>query len=164
MSRTLIGACSAAFVVLIAAIFVVAAGASKDSKPGTVAVGQSKLGRILVDSRGRTLYLFEKDKRGMSSCNGACVANWPPLIAIRRPTAGSGVKAALLGRSERRDGRWQVTYDRHPLYRFVQDTKKGDTRGEGLDFFGGEWYAVSPAGLEVDEDDSHSDGYGWYSY
>jgi predicted lipoprotein with Yx(FWY)xxD motif len=143
------------------------AGAPKSSR-ASVGVAQSKLGRILVDGRGRSLYLFEKDRSGKSSCNGACVAYWPPLIASGKVRAGQGVKASLLGRTKRMDGRWQVTYKRHPLYRFVGDTKKGQTNGEGLTDFGGSWDLVSPAGAKVEKSNtgstsgSGSGGYGGY--
>src|SRR5262249_51254992 len=144
------------------------AGSSKGSS-ATVAVQSSKLGRILVDRRGHTLYLFGKDKRGMSSCSGACAVDWPPLIVSGQPRAGAGAKASLLGRTRRKDGRWQVTYNHHPLYTFFQDTKKGQTNGEGLNFFGGEWEAVSPAGAKVEKNNAASSnsgnpssGYGGY--
>src|SRR5437588_472543 len=92
--------------VIAAAALILAgvAGASKVSRP-SVGVAQSKLGRILVDGRGRSLYLFEKDRNGKSSCNGACVAYWPPLIAAGKPLAKPGVKASLLGRTKRKGGR-----------------------------------------------------------
>lgn len=159
---------------VIAAVLVAAAvtqvglaGPSKHSG-ATVRVSQAKLGRILVDGRGHSLYVFEKDRRGKSSCAGACAAAWPPLIASGKPRAGAGAKASLLGRIRRRDGRWQVTYSRHPLYTFVKDTKTGQTNGEGVDAFGAEWYLVSPSGAKVEEDkasssadDSSSGGYGY---
>jgi predicted lipoprotein with Yx(FWY)xxD motif len=142
------------------------AGASQGSRP-SVGVAKSKLGRMLVDSRGRSLYLFEKDKNGKSSCNGACLAYWPPLIASGKPHAKPGVKAALLGRTKRADGRWQVTYKRHPLYTFVGDTKKGQTNGEGLTDFGGSWDVVSPSGAKIEKSastsGSGSGGYGGYT-
>lgn len=142
------------------------AGASQGSRP-SVGVAQSKLGRILVDGRGRSLYLFEKDRNGKSSCNGACLAYWPPLIASGKAVAKPGVKASLLGRTKRRDGRWQVTYKRHPLYTFVGDTKKGQTNGEGLTDFGGSWDLVSPAGAKIEKSaassGNSSGGYGGYT-
>ena len=115
----------------------------------TVSVASSGLGKILVDGRGRTLYLFAKDTRGKSMCAGACAASWPPLIASGKPLASTGAKAALLGTTRRADGRVQVTYKHHPLYLFVNDTKKGQTNGEELDVFRGTWYAVSPGGGKV---------------
>ena len=159
-----------AVVVIAAAVLIPMslAGSSKGSS-ATVAAQSSKLGRILVDRRGHTLYLFGKDKRGMSSCNGACAVDWPPLIVSGQPRAGVGAKASLLGRTRRKDGRWQVTYNHHPLYTFFEDTKKGQTKGEGLNFFGGEWEAVSPAGAKVEKNDAAgsssgdpSSGYGGY--
>ena len=150
-------ALAAAVAALAAAALIPAglAGASNGSR-GSVGVAQSTLGRILVDGRGRALYLFEKDKGGKSSCYGACAAAWPPLIASGKPRGTSGVRASLLGRTKRKDGRWQVTYKRHPLYTFFKDTKKGQTNGEGLNFFGAEWYLVSPAGAKVENGDTTS--------
>jgi predicted lipoprotein with Yx(FWY)xxD motif len=114
-----------------------------------VAVASSKLGRILVDARGHTLYLFAKDKHGMSSCAGQCAGFWPPLITSGKPHAAAGAKASLLGTTKRADGRLQVTYNHHPLYTFVKDTRKGQANGEGINFFGAEWDVLSPAGAKV---------------
>lgn len=114
-----------------------------------VSTAKNKLGRILVDSRGRTLYLFGKDRSGRSACTGKCATFWPPLIASGTPRAAGGAKASLIGTTKRADGRRQVTYNHHPLYRFVQDTKRGQANGEELSAFGAKWYAVSPAGARV---------------
>jgi predicted lipoprotein with Yx(FWY)xxD motif len=148
-------------VAALAAAALIAASLAGASKSGGATVGtqQSKYGRILVDARGRSLYLFEKDKRGRSSCYGACATNWPPLIASGKPRAGSSVKASLLGRTKRKDGRWQVTYNRHPLYTLINDTRKGQTNGEGVYAFGAEWYLVSPAGAKVEKTAASSSGY-----
>jgi predicted lipoprotein with Yx(FWY)xxD motif len=146
------------------AIGVSAAGAASHSggAGAKVAVASSGLGRILVDGRGRTLYLFEKDKHGRSSCAGRCASFWPPLIASGRPLAIAGAKASLLGTTKRGDGRLQVTYNHHPLYMFVKDTRKGQTNGEAVDAFGAEWYAVSPAGAKVEKKgDPAPGGYGY---
>ena len=125
--------------------------ASSNSSAGTtkVAVANSNLGQILVDARGRTLYLFAKDRNGKSACSGACAAYWPALIASGKPRAGAGAKQSLLGTIRRADGRRQVTYRHHPLYRFSGDTSRGLTSGEGLDDFGGKWWALSPAGNKI---------------
>jgi predicted lipoprotein with Yx(FWY)xxD motif len=109
----------------------------------------AKLGKILVDSRGRTLYLFKKDKGTKSACSGACAAAWPPLRANGKPKAGSGVTASRLGTTRRSDGKPQVTYNGHPLYSFVMDTKPGDTKGQGFTAFGARWFAVSPSGKQA---------------
>jgi predicted lipoprotein with Yx(FWY)xxD motif len=114
-----------------------------------IAAASSSLGRILVDGRGHTLYLFAKDMAGRSACVGQCAGFWPPLIASAKPIAATGAKASLLGTTKRPDGRLQVTYNHHPLYTFVKDARKGQTTGEELNAFGAEWYALSPAGAKV---------------
>jgi predicted lipoprotein with Yx(FWY)xxD motif len=134
-----------------------------------VAVANSGLGRILVDGRGHTLYLFAKDKHGKSTCSGKCAAFWPPLLASGKTLASGGAKTSLLGTTKRSDGRLQVTYNHHPLYTFVKDARKGQTNGEELNVFGAEWYAVSAAGAKVEKDDkagspdptSGGSGYGY---
>jgi predicted lipoprotein with Yx(FWY)xxD motif len=118
----------------------------------------SGLGRILVDGHGRTLYLFEKDTHGKSSCTGQCASLWPPLIASGKTLAAAGAKASLLGTTMRGDGRRQVTYNHHPLYTFVKDARKGQTNGEEVDAFGAEWYAVSAAGAKVERNDAKGSG------
>jgi predicted lipoprotein with Yx(FWY)xxD motif len=125
-----------------------------------VAVANSSLGRILVDGHGRTLYLFGKDEHGKSACSGQCASFWPPLITARRARAKAGAKASLLGTTRRADGRLQVTYNHHPVYRFAKDTKKGQTNGEGLNIFGGTWYAVSSKGSKI----KAANGGGGYGY
>jgi predicted lipoprotein with Yx(FWY)xxD motif len=114
-----------------------------------VAAANSNLGRILVDGRGRTLYLFAKDRNGKSACSGSCAVYWPPLIASGKPKAAAGAKQSLLGTTRRADGRLQVTYRHHPLYRYAGDTSKGQTSGQGLDASGGKWWVVSPAGNKI---------------
>ena len=111
----------------------------------TVGIATTPLGKIVVDSRGRSLYLFEADHKRTSACYGACAKAWPPVIAVGKPKAGPGARAALLGVLMRKDGKQQVTYRGHPLYRFFKDTKGGQVKGQGLDFFGGEWYVLTPA-------------------
>ena len=128
-----------------------AAGEAAQAKRPVVSTRSTSLGRILVDSQGHALYLFGNDKKGKSRCAGKCASFWPPLIAAGRPRAMAGAKASLLGTTSRADGRLQVTYKRHPLYRFVKDTRKGQTNGEGVDAFGGEWNVVSPAGAKVEK-------------
>jgi predicted lipoprotein with Yx(FWY)xxD motif len=115
----------------------------------TVRVAETRLGKILVDSRGRTLYLFRKDSGTKSACSGACTTAWPPLRAGAKPTVAAGAKASLVGTTRRSDGKPQVTYNGHPLYTFIMDKKSGDTNGEGVVAFGAGWFVVSPAGKQV---------------
>ena len=114
-----------------------------------VSTAKTSLGRVLVNSRGHTVYLFGKDRNGKSSCSGQCATFWPPLIASGKPAVGGGAKASLIGTIKRADGRRQVTYNHHPLYTFVKDKSKGQTKGEGVSAFGSKWYAVSPSGARV---------------
>jgi predicted lipoprotein with Yx(FWY)xxD motif len=114
-----------------------------------IAVAKSPLGRILVDSKGITLYDFVKDEGTTSACYGACAALWPPLITKGKPIAGPGVRASLLSTTKRKDGKLEVTYKGHPLYYFVTDTKPGQTTGQGVNQFGGPWWVLSPAGKEI---------------
>ena len=115
----------------------------------TVSLAKTKLGMVLVNSRGHTLYLFAKDKNGTSACSANCARFWPPLLSSGKPTAGSGVKASLLGKTRRSDGRMQVTYNRHPLYAFALDKRAGQTAGQGNLAFGARWYAVSARGTKI---------------
>ena len=126
----------------------------------TVSVENASLGNILVSSQGRTLYLFSKDSGTESNCSGACAVNWPPLRANGKPTVGNGGKASIVSTSARSDGKPQVTYNGHPLYLFKGDSKPGDTNGEGLNAFGGNWFAVSPAGNQVSAPAASSGGGG----
>jgi predicted lipoprotein with Yx(FWY)xxD motif len=137
---------STAFASIIAAV-AFASGAK--SSGTTVAVAKTRIGRILVDSKGITLYDFVTDKAGVSGCYGACAALWPPLITKGKPHAGPGVRASLLGTTKRKDGKLEVTYNHHPLYYFVTDRKPGQTTGQGVNQFGGPWWVLSPAGREI---------------
>ena len=134
--------------------------ASPTSTPTTSAtasgatVGTAKdpqLGTILVDAKGRTLYLFEKDQGAKSSCYGGCASVWPPLTTGGRPQAGPGASAALLGTTSRTDGTTQLTYNGHPLYYYISDTQPGQTSGEGLNQFGAGWDVLSAAGNKIEK-------------
>jgi predicted lipoprotein with Yx(FWY)xxD motif len=112
----------------------------------TVAVAKSKLGDILVDGDGRTLYAFTKDKGDQSACSGQCATNWPALTGTA--TAGTGVQASLLSTSMRANGDTQVTYGGRPLYHFAGDAKPGDTNGQGV---GSVWFVLTADGQLVKE-------------
>jgi predicted lipoprotein with Yx(FWY)xxD motif len=122
---------------------------TSSGRSATVGVANTGLGKILVDSKGRTVYLFKKDMGTKSACFGACASNWPPVRASGKPTVGGGTKASLVGTSKRSDGKPQVTYNGHPLYVFTGDQKPGQTTGQGVNAFGAAWFAVSPSGNQV---------------
>ena len=106
------------------------------------------VGKVLVDGKGMTLYLFEKDKKGSgkSTCGSACAQAWPPLVTNGKPTAMAGVKSSLLGTIKRADGSTQVTYAGHPLYTFVEDQKPGEANGTGVTAFGAAWFPMHATG------------------
>ena len=112
-STWLIGA--VALAALAAGIFLLHAPRT-DAAPASstlVSTAQTGLGRILVNSRGHTLYLFSRDRNGKSTCSGQCATFWPPLIASGKPRVAGGAKASLIGTIKRADGRRQVTYNHH---------------------------------------------------
>jgi predicted lipoprotein with Yx(FWY)xxD motif len=128
-------------------------GAKAPTSPGggaaVVSVADNpKLGSILVDSKGDTLYYFKKDKGGKSACYGACASVWPPYATSGAPTGTKGAQASKLGTTKRTDGSTQVTYNNFPLYTYQGDSKPGDTNGNDFTQFGGEWYALTPQGTE----------------
>ena len=122
----------------------------------TVGISNTGIGQILVNSEGRTLYLFKADQGTKSACTGACAHAWPPLLVTGKPTVGSGVNASLLGTTTRPEGKTQVTYNGHPLYLFAQDQKAGDTNGQGVSAFGAAWFALNSAGNQVSAQPSSS--------
>jgi predicted lipoprotein with Yx(FWY)xxD motif len=108
-----------------------------------------KLGVVLVNRSGLTLYMFVRDKQKKVTCTSkACVTAWPPLKIKKghSPTAGGAAKKKLLGVDKSPDGYRVVTYNHWPLYRYIADTKPGQATGQGLDLNGGLWYVLSPSG------------------
>jgi predicted lipoprotein with Yx(FWY)xxD motif len=105
-----------------------------------------KLGTVLVDGEGQTIYEFAADPPGRSTCYGACASIWPPVTTEAPPRAGQGVPKSKLSAITRRDGRTQLAYNGQPLYYYQADTEHGDAYGEGLDQFGARWYVVFLSG------------------
>jgi predicted lipoprotein with Yx(FWY)xxD motif len=129
---------------------------AKHAGRALVGVRDTKLGKILVDAQGRTLYLFEKDKGAKSTCFGACASAWPPLTTSGNPKAGAGATPSLIATIARSDGAREVTYKSRPLYYYAGDKAAGETNGEGLNAFGGGWDVLSPAGSKIEGDGSAS--------
>jgi predicted lipoprotein with Yx(FWY)xxD motif len=138
----------------IAALTIVAAlgvtGVALASSAHTAASGtvvktkKTSLGTILVDGKGRTLYLDVADKPGKQACTGSCLTFWPPLKAVGKVTAKGAAKAADLGSAKGARGK-QVTYNGHFLYYFANDTKDSPMEGQGENGF----FVVSPAGSKI---------------
>jgi predicted lipoprotein with Yx(FWY)xxD motif len=125
---------------------------SKPASAGTTAIvsvsSVPKLGQVIVDSKGFTLYDFHKDNGAKSACYGPCAGIWPPLTTEGAPQAKGGAVASKLGTTKRNDGTVQVTYAGHPLYTYTADTKPGEANGNDFSSYGGEWYALQPNGEE----------------
>ncbi len=139
---------------MVASVLVAGCGSSSPSTSAspspaaaTIAVAtNSKLGQILVDGKGITVYLFVKDTGQSSTCYTSCAQVWPPVLTSGPPQAGTGATASLLGTTTRTDGKVEVTYAGHPLYYFVSDKQPGDATGQGVDNFGGLWWVLTPSG------------------
>jgi predicted lipoprotein with Yx(FWY)xxD motif len=121
--------------------------AATDAADGAeLAVADSDLGDVLVDGEGMTLYLFDPDEQGESTCYDDCATTWPPVEAP--VTAGEGVDESLIGETERTDGTSQATYDDWPLYNYAADSAPGDVTGQGV---GDVWWVVGPDGARITE-------------
>jgi predicted lipoprotein with Yx(FWY)xxD motif len=128
--------------------------ASPASSPAAAAAtikvaADAKLGQILVNGEGMTVYLFVADTSTASTCYTSCAAIWPPVVTTGAPVVGTGAKASLLGTTTRTDGKVEVTYAGHPLYYFIQDKKPGDTTGQGVNGFGALWWVLAPSGAAM---------------
>jgi predicted lipoprotein with Yx(FWY)xxD motif len=119
---------------MAAVMLITMAGCAMAQTPASVA--DTAKGKILVDSKGMTLYTFDKDSAGKSVCNGPCATNWPPL------SAGTGTASGDWTMITRDDGSKQWAFKGKPLYAFAKDTKPGDTTGDG--FLNGAWHVVAP--------------------
>lgn len=144
-------------VTLLAALALVAGGSALASGAHTassVAVKTRKikgLGTVLVDAKGRTLYIFENDKHSKVTCTGSCTQFWPPLKwkSSGKPKAGGSAKSKLLGLDKDPAGGKVVTYNHWPLYTYSGDSAAGQANGQGIDGSGGLWYVISAKGKVV---------------
>jgi predicted lipoprotein with Yx(FWY)xxD motif len=133
----------------IIAVFVATSGGTTNAAPSSspaVSLNSTALGSVLVDAKGRTLYLFEGDRPNVSTLSAAGRAIWPPFTAKTKPAAMAGANAALIGTIP---ATGQLTYNGHPLYYYVGDQQSGQTAGQGLNQFGARWYVLSAAGSAI---------------
>jgi predicted lipoprotein with Yx(FWY)xxD motif len=147
---------------IVTAVAFVFSGATAAAKPTTGSSTESssvvvmtrtlpKLGTILVNSKGRTLYMFVPDKQKKVTCVGACAAVWPPLKIAKgaKAVAKGAVKKSLLRSDKDAAGGYVVTYNGWPLYTYVSDTSAGEANGQALNLNGGLWYVLSPSGKVI---------------
>jgi predicted lipoprotein with Yx(FWY)xxD motif len=169
--RTLSTTLTAAAAAGIVAVAVAGCGGGGDSgsaalgpprtasgQTATVGLASTGLGKVLVNDKARTLYLFRADHGTTSACTGGCATEWPPLRASGKPKVGTGLQASAVTTIKRSDGKPQVSYHGHPLYTYVGDQKAGDTTGQGINAFGAGWYAVTSSGAQA-SGGSSSNGY-----
>jgi predicted lipoprotein with Yx(FWY)xxD motif len=158
ITPTRAAAWTATVLALVVAVAVLAGGASATGSPLVTTVHSARLNAtLLVNRSGRTLYNLSVERKGRFICtDGTCLSLWHPLVVAK------GVKPigrVPLGTIRRPDGRMQVTYKGAPLYVFVEDVKRGDTRGEGFKDVG-TWHATS-VGARMTPASSPSPGYGY---
>ena len=112
---------------------------SSDKSAVLASADKAKVGSVIVDAQGRTLYRFTAEAQGLPVCTGACVGTWLPAVVA----AGSGLPKHVATVKRPDDGKLQLTYDGHPLYRYAGDHTKADANGEGV---GGQWFVVKAGG------------------
>lgn len=140
---------ASAVAVIALAISAVALGARDASAAGpALTLHETPYGKVLFDGNSRALYLFGRDKGTSSTCYGGCAKSWPPYVVSAKPRAGAGVRAGLIGTTRRKDGKLQVTYAGHPLYRYQADPK-GQAKCQKVTNSGGIWLVVAPNGKAV---------------
>lgn len=117
----------------------------------TVSVADNaKIGKkILVDSNGMTLYVWDNDTTaGKAMCTGQCAANWPPLDVSGPATYGTALNGAMFSTVTGPNGEKQLAVNGKPLYLWVNDKKAGDATGQGVNHF----YVVGVDGKKIDSD------------
>ena len=117
-------------------------GADDSRDAVTLDVAETSLGEVITDGEGMTLYMFDPDEQGPSTCYDDCATAWPPLL-VDEPNVGENLDDAMLGTVERDDGAMQVTYNDWPLYRWQGDAAAGDATGQGVNDV---WWVVGPDG------------------
>lgn len=140
----------------MAAVVLAACGSGRntDVQPATLqaaalsTIQSATLGDIVVDSRGRTVYRYDKDTSSpsKSNCTGSCASVWPPVLAPSGSLQIRGVDPSTVGTITRADGSKQLTLDGWPLYEFASDSTEGDIKGQA---FQNIWWAVTPTGLKA---------------
>lgn len=118
------------------------AGGTEADLAGLSVRKDPKLGEIVVDSKGMTVYRFKKDSAWpmKTACTGACLEKWPVVAPVDKNDTEGIIKKGFVT-FDRPDGIKQQTIDCWPIYTFAGDAKPGDTNGQGV---GGTWYAVAP--------------------
>lgn len=121
----------------VAAFTIIGSAVALAQATAPAKVADTSKGKTYVDSKGMSLYTFDKDSTGKSACNGPCADNWPPLMASADAKAAGDWSVVT-----RNDGKKMWAYKGKPLYTFKKDTKAGDVNGDG--FLNGAWHLAKP--------------------
>ena len=108
-----------------------------------------RFGRYITDADGHAVYIFNKDAKNQSRCEGPCLKAWPPVRSVAEPQAGEGVDGKKLATVKRADGAPQVTYNGRPLYYYELDKGTKATSGQDAFSYDGDWYLISPSGEPI---------------
>jgi predicted lipoprotein with Yx(FWY)xxD motif len=122
------------------------ASQSKSASAVEIETHSGPLGTFLTDSAGKSIYMFASDTASKSTCNGSCVAYWPPVPGSAAAKGGASGTLSVITRD---DGSKQAAYDGHPLYYYKEDTASGDTKGQGSNNFGAKWWLLTPGGKPI---------------
>jgi predicted lipoprotein with Yx(FWY)xxD motif len=138
---------------LIAAAALICAPAMAAPAQKLEAKQSRQYGSYLTDGQGRSLYMFEADKQGggQSACKDQCANVWMPAEGSAKPQTGRQVNASEIGTITRSDGKTQLSYNGWPLYYYAPDQRAGQTKGQGINSFGAEWYLLSPKGQKIEK-------------
>ncbi len=139
---------------IVAVVIATSGAGAKNASPtapaaSAISLRQTSLGKTLVDANGRTLYLFQGDKRNVSTLSQAGQAVWPPFTSTAKPRAMNGAVAAHISTIKAANGAAQIAYNGHPLYYYVGDQAPGQTHGQGLNQFGARWYVLGSSGAAI---------------
>lgn len=111
----------------------------------TIKTASTKIGTVLTNAKGHTIYWFAIDTPHKSNCTGSCLTYWPPVLGSSASVSGTSLPGTW-GTITRSNGQKQLTYDGHPLYTYAGDTSAGMTSGNGTNLSGGLWWAMTPSG------------------
>jgi predicted lipoprotein with Yx(FWY)xxD motif len=140
------GGAAVVVLLLVAVVAGLAGSALAGSSAATrLTVRSTEFGKAVFGPNGKVVYVFGADRGSTSHCYGVCAAAWPPVLTKAAPQAGAGVEAKLLGATKRKDGRLQVTYNRHPLYYYSAD-RVGKVMCQHANMHGGLWLIIKPDG------------------
>jgi predicted lipoprotein with Yx(FWY)xxD motif len=150
-------------------------GSTSDPSTSFSTMNVSGLGQVVVDGRGRTVYILTAPGKKNVSCTdgNGCTAIWPDLSlpdGVSAANAGSGITASLLGAKKESDGETYPTYNGYLMYEYASDSAPGQARGQGIKSFGGTWWVLSPSGQPITSSGSSgssstpSSGSGGYGY